>query len=188
MKMNTFSSRYSRGVTLIEVLVAVIVVSTGLLGMVALQMTALEGANDTQYRSRATDLAASLADRMRANPTAGAGGDYVFTPPAVAVACPAAATTPCAMQPDQAVDATTTGALNCSTAQMAAYDLWEIRCANGVEDSLPGGTLTVSCADADTTDAVVCSPGSQFTLNVTWQTKSQTAGFTTDAVTLTIIP
>ncbi len=178
MRMNTFSYRYARGTSLVEVLVATVVVSMGLLGVAALQVTALQGANDTQYRSRATDLAMSLADRIRANPLA--DNDYRI---AAGGACgvPAAI---CAMKPHE----TDGSALDCSPQQMATYDLWEVRCLNGAQNALPGGTLTITCTDADGTDGDDCSPNSTFALNVSWQTKSEDAGFTTDSVIMTIIP
>ncbi|MCW4245707.1 MAG: type IV pilus modification protein PilV, partial [Candidatus Thiodiazotropha taylori] len=53
--------------TLIEVLIAAVIIGVGLLGVASLQITALQGASNADYRSRATDLTAALADRMRAN-------------------------------------------------------------------------------------------------------------------------
>ncbi len=182
MRMNAFSYRYAQGTTLVEVLVAVVVVSIGLLGVAALQITALQGANDTQYRSRATDLAASLADRMRANPLA--DNDYRI---AAGGACGGGGPPACAMKPDDS-SKKDGSALKCTSAQMATYDLWAIRCLNGVEDTLPGGTLAVTCRDADTGDGDACSPNSTFTLNVSWKTKSEDKDFKTDNVIMTIIP
>lgn len=66
----------ARGVTLIEVLVAVLVISIGLLGLAALQVAALQ-ANETSYqRSQATNLAYDVIDRMRTNRTDALGGNY----------------------------------------------------------------------------------------------------------------
>ncbi|MCP3667915.1 MAG: type IV pilus modification protein PilV [Gammaproteobacteria bacterium] len=181
MRMNAFSYRYAQGTTLVEVLVAVVIISIGLLGVAALQITALQGANDTQYRSRATDLAASLADRMRANPLA--DNNYRI---AASTAC-AVPGNICAMKPDDP-SVNDGSALKCTSAQIATYDLWEIRCLNGVANTLPGGDLVVTCADADTTDGDACTPNSTFTLNVSWETKSEDTGFTTDNVIMTVIP
>ncbi|MCW4254661.1 MAG: prepilin-type N-terminal cleavage/methylation domain-containing protein, partial [Candidatus Thiodiazotropha taylori] len=44
-----------RGMTLIEVLVAAVIIGVGLLGVASLQITALQGASNADYRSRATD-------------------------------------------------------------------------------------------------------------------------------------
>ena len=60
-------SRKSRGIALVEVLVAMVVLSLGLLGIGKLVMTALK-ANDSAYmRSQATALAYAILDDMRAN-------------------------------------------------------------------------------------------------------------------------
>lgn len=60
----------SGGLTLIEVLVSLVVVSIGLLGVAALQMRTLRSNYDALLRSQASVLAADIADRMRANPRA----------------------------------------------------------------------------------------------------------------------
>ena len=56
-----------RGATLIEVLVAMLVLSIGLLGLAGMQMTALKSNQSAYYRSQATVLAYDIIDRMRAN-------------------------------------------------------------------------------------------------------------------------
>ncbi|MCK0506285.1 type IV pilus modification protein PilV [Aromatoleum anaerobium] len=56
-----------RGATLIEVLVAVVVLSIGLLGLAGLQMTSLQSNHSAYMRSQASLLAYDLSDRMRAN-------------------------------------------------------------------------------------------------------------------------
>lgn len=65
-----------RGFTLIEVMVAVIVLSIGLLGLAALQTTGLRNNHSAYYRSQATFLAYDIADRMRANRAAAIAGNY----------------------------------------------------------------------------------------------------------------
>jgi type IV pilus assembly protein PilV len=82
------SSR-ARGMTLVEVLVALVVLSVGLLGIAALQMTSLRNNLGAHLRSQATVLAYDITDRMRANRTrANDSNDYIrgFGP----VAAPAA--------------------------------------------------------------------------------------------------
>ena len=56
-----------RGVTLIEVLITVLVVSVGLLGVAALQTFALQSGNTSYQRSQATNVAYEALDFMRAN-------------------------------------------------------------------------------------------------------------------------
>ena len=72
-----------QGTTLIEVLVAIVIISIGLLSVAALQTVSLKSNNGSYLRSQATFLAYDLADRMRAAPDAtrndayadGQGGD-----------------------------------------------------------------------------------------------------------------
>lgn len=62
------SPRIQRGVSLIEVLVAVLIFTIGLIGLGGLMITATR-ANTTAYvRTQVTFLASNMADRMRANP------------------------------------------------------------------------------------------------------------------------
>lgn len=64
------------GFTLIEVLVAVLVLSIGLLGLAGLQTTSLRNNNSAYMRSQAAILAYDMSDRMRANRDAAAAGAY----------------------------------------------------------------------------------------------------------------
>jgi type IV pilus assembly protein PilV len=99
-----------KGFTLVEVLVALLVLSIGLLGIGKLMMFSAR-ANDSAYmRSQATALAYSLLDAMRANrTTAQAGGSY--TGSASAAANPGSVCTsasPCTNGPT-----------------LAQYDMWQ---------------------------------------------------------------
>lgn len=55
------------GFNLIEVMVALVVLSLGVLGMAALQLTSIQQNQGAYMRSQATILAYDLADRMRLN-------------------------------------------------------------------------------------------------------------------------
>ncbi len=55
------------GFTLIEVLVAIVVFSFGLLGMVGLQAAAMQANRESRIQSQATALARELAEMMRGN-------------------------------------------------------------------------------------------------------------------------
>lgn len=59
--------RHQRGVSLIEVLVSVLVVSLGLLGAVALQATALRNNQGSYERTQTAILTQGIFDAMRAN-------------------------------------------------------------------------------------------------------------------------
>ncbi len=58
--------KFQQGVSLVEVMVAVLIFSVGLLGMAAMQLTALKANQTASVRSHATFLAYEMADRMRA--------------------------------------------------------------------------------------------------------------------------
>lgn len=80
------------GITLIEVLITVLVLAIGLLGIAALQTTAMTG-NYTSYQyTQAAFLAQSMLERIRANRNAYANGNSYYnlavgTAPAVAGTC-----------------------------------------------------------------------------------------------------
>ena len=57
----------ARGFTLIEVLVTVVVISVGLLGIVALQVVSLRNNHESYLRTQATALADDIIDRIRSN-------------------------------------------------------------------------------------------------------------------------
>lgn len=65
-----------RGMTLVEVLVTLIVISVGLLGVAALQLTTLKSNQEAYIRSQASALSNFILDRMRANQSAFAAGEY----------------------------------------------------------------------------------------------------------------
>jgi type IV pilus assembly protein PilV len=107
-------------------MVAVVVLSIGMLSMAWQHAVALKYDKMSQFRGLATQLASELADRIRAN--AAAGASYVYTQ---------------AYQPNvvviPAVDCTTAV---CNRDQMAAFDLAEFR--NAARLSLPDGGLLVT--------------------------------------------
>lgn len=59
--------RTPRGFTLVEVLIALLVLSIGMLGIAALYLETLRASRSALVRTQAVTLAGSLADRMRAN-------------------------------------------------------------------------------------------------------------------------
>lgn len=114
----------SRGFSLVEVLVALLVLSIGLLGLAALQTTSLKYNNESYYRTQATYLAYDIIDRMRANTVGVSNGNY-DVPDSTTAASAKSSTAGCA------------GGI-CSTSDLARYDLgsWYNRMA----DVLPGST------------------------------------------------
>lgn len=94
-----------RGFTLLESLVAMVVLSVGMLGVGALYIESLQAGRDAVIRSKAVNLAADMADRIRSNRQGRAayGG--------------ASANNNCA-------DTAATATVICTPAQMAAHDLF----------------------------------------------------------------
>ncbi len=68
-----------RGMTLVEVLVALLVLSIGLLGIAALQTTGLRSTQTAGARSQAVMLSYDIIDRMRANRQEAIAGTYDTT-------------------------------------------------------------------------------------------------------------
>ena len=102
--------RNSKGFSLVEVLIALIIMSVGMLGIAGLYVHSMQAGRTSMLRHHAVTLAGDIADRLRANPTAGAA----YTAASGANNnCVAAGT-------------------NCSALQMAEHDigLWQAQAAN----------------------------------------------------------
>lgn len=59
-----------KGFTLVEAMVALVVLAVGMLGIAGLYVTSLRSGGGAIYRMQAVNLATDLADRIRANPGA----------------------------------------------------------------------------------------------------------------------
>jgi type IV pilus assembly protein PilV len=96
---------FHRGFSLVEVMVALMVLSIGMLGIAALYVESLRAGRTAIYRTQAVNLASDMAERIRANTDAGAA--YAG----------AAANVGCNDGPALAVE--------CTPDQMAAQDLFD---------------------------------------------------------------
>jgi len=65
--------QFAAGFTMVEVLVALVVLSIGLLGVAGLQIVGLKGNLSASFRTQASYLADDIIDRMRANYVAARG-------------------------------------------------------------------------------------------------------------------
>jgi type IV pilus assembly protein PilV len=74
--MKTPRYRNVEGFTLLEVLIAIVVVAFGLLGLAGLQVFALKNNTSAAQRVTATNLATDIIDRMRANYQGVVNGGY----------------------------------------------------------------------------------------------------------------
>lgn len=138
-----------RGAGLIEVLIAVLILSVGLLGLAGLQATGMKVNASSLMRSEAVMMSYSMLDTIRANPS----GSY---------------TTSFGTNPPSASTCEGSGA-SCSVANISAYDLavWKCSLGNfnnrtvcdttlGIEGSLPSG------------DGAVTKAGNVYTVSVRW--------------------
>jgi len=175
-----------QGMALLEVMIAAVVVGIALLGVAAMQVSAMQGASHAHFRSKATDLAASLADRMRANQ---AGRDTYSSAAANSCDAPAKMCAMACSNKDDMVAGCDAAQLqqpgNCSPNELAVYDLWEVRCLSGVRNTLPNGTLSVTCTETP------CTDNTPFQIMIQWQSQHSTDGDkdnTVQDIKLTIIP
>lgn len=70
------TTRAQTGFTLLEVLIAIVVLSIGLLGLAGLQSTGMRNNHDAYARTQGVALANDMADRIRANMTGFNAGNY----------------------------------------------------------------------------------------------------------------
>jgi type IV pilus assembly protein PilV len=133
-------ARPCAGFTLLEVLVALFVVALGVAGAAGVQAMAVRAAGEAARLSDGTQLAASLAQRMRANPVAMALPDAAN--PYLQFDLEAGA----APEPVSACF----GAASCSPAELARFDVYETGAA--LARRFPGGRMRV-CRDGDDPDA-----------------------------------
>lgn len=123
------SSGYQQGSSLLEVMVALMVMAFGLLGMAAMTGRSLQYTKGAQFQTAGAQLAAAYGDRIRANIAGYTAGGYdqvgAYTAASGAVTVPACA-----------------DAASCSPAEMAAVDVAEW--TNLLRRSLPAGGAYVA--------------------------------------------
>ncbi len=147
-----------RGFTLIEVLVAIVVLSLGLLGLAGLQAASLRNNQTAYYRGIATQQAYDMADRMRANLAGVRAGNYILN-----AAIPA----------DPGCFAA-----GCTAATMAQTDHFQWNTTNAA--LLPNGVGSVAC-----TAGAVCAAGGNwsFDITVSWTERNEAGNVTQNFVT-----
>ena len=79
MKSIRHSSARQQGVSMIEVLIAILVSVIGLFGAMKMQMNAVSNTHSSYFRSQAAIVSGALVDQMRANSTAALAGNYDIT-------------------------------------------------------------------------------------------------------------
>lgn len=144
-----------RGFNLIEVLIALVVLSLGLLGLAALQNMGLRLGHQSYERTQATNLIYEMIDRMRANSAGVQLGAYqrAFADPIPAL-----------------VQDCTLGGVICTPTNMATYDMnqW-LSTLTGTNN---GSNVVQSPARpmlAGGQAAIVALGGSIYDISVQWQ-------------------
>jgi type IV pilus assembly protein PilV len=148
----------TRGFSIVEALVALVVLSIGMLGIAALYVESLQSGRSAIYRTQAVNLANDLADRIRANRTAGSAYSLPANGAPVTGTCAPTNTQPSA---------------NCTPPELATDDLarWlaSIRAqlpprpAPGQQPapgSLPRGMVVVTPA--------ACTSSCQYSIQISW--------------------
>ncbi len=181
MESKTHCHYKQHGMTLIEALIALLVLSIGLLGTAHLMATGIKFTNSSFARTQATFIAENLAERMRANPDAIINGDYAGFNSSNSIGS-------CTARPAQYCEVTgSSAATSCTSAQLATFDLYQAVCGSGgsetgsaARDVLPNGQVSVACNDAP------CVATSTYTLTVSWdETNASNVNGAIDDVTNT---
>ena len=116
------ADKNQRGFSLVEVLIALIIMSVGMLGIAGLYVQSMQAGRTSLFRHHAVTLAGDVADRIRANPTAG----VAYAGIGADNNCVAAG-------------------IDCDEVQMASNDifLWDQQAA----ESLPNGNVVIGFDD-----------------------------------------
>jgi len=109
-------SRHTRGFTLFETLVCLVVLSIGLLGLVRMQAASIRLNNSSYLRGQAALLAYDILDRMRINSEVAEAGEYDLALDAL---------------PEDAPPVCVGIAAGCDTSELARFDLAQWKCQLG---------------------------------------------------------
>ena len=175
MKFSTHKNKYQTGLSLIEILVTVVVLSIGLLGIAGMQAFGMRYNNDSYVRSQAVSYANDLVERMRANPDAVNTGAYKT---AMDAQTPATCTT--ANDPANAAPTCSGTAIgdDCDITEMAGLDVFRMQCGysdgtnlhTGIVNELPLGDINIGCTDdAGIVDANPCTNDNSRIITISWQ-------------------
>jgi len=140
-----------RGFTLIEVLIAIVIFSIGLLGLAGLMVVSVKTNQSAYLRTQAGFIAESMADRMRANTMAVWAGNYD------SASYPLAAADPCPV-----------GGAACGYTALATHD--QVAFSQQLTDLLPNATGTIACSGAGAAPPLDSNPPYRGTcsMQITW--------------------
>lgn len=155
--MNSIRNSQQQGFSLIEVLVTIVILSTGMLGIAALYVESLKSGQSALARTKAINLAADMADRIRVNR---AGEEFYVTNDSNAQAAPA----------NWCGASSVNAAADCTEEQMAGYDIWQWKTALG--NTVNGDAKKAGLANAR--GSIVRNTATlptTFTITVEWSEK-----------------
>ncbi len=157
-----------RGESLVEVMVAVLVLSVGLLGLAGLQAAGIRQNSSSYMRTQAVFLADQILDRVRANP----GTAYS----SVTAAFPSTVTD---CQTNQ-----------CTPSQMSSYDIASWKCAFGTDYQSNQTTCTILgitqvLPNGQGSLGLVIGTTDIYQVSITWQDNTMTSTTTAPVFTVT---
>jgi type IV pilus assembly protein PilV len=139
-----------KGFTLLEVLIALLIVSFGMLGVAGLQLVTLKSNASSQYRSLAVHYAQEIGERMRSNDAALQPG--ILRTPFTAYNSPATSKS----HPSIMSFTATCKTIGCTPQQQALNDLAEWQ--QGIVATFPNG-IGIVCIDSGTINGPNGLPG-----------------------------
>ena len=182
--------RQSQGFSLVEVLVALVIVSIGLLGLAKMESLALSSADTSGTRTIAAIQASSLAGMMHADHDYWGSANVTTAATVTFTAGAVVVSDPNLVKP--AALTCTSSTAPCLPLAMAQYDLnsW----ATGLQSLLPGYQANIACTPASLSAAppapVTCTITINWAENAVAANASQTAiaSLTSPSYTLNVEP
>ncbi|RYH67237.1 MAG: type IV pilus modification protein PilV [Alcaligenaceae bacterium] len=167
--MNQKTHQPERGATLIEVMVAIVILAIALLGFAGLTSSSIKYNQFSRMRATGLSLVTDYAERARSNLAGFA--TYKYTPTAYAVSSRSAATTDPTTAPITCQVNTSDPAAPVNTCgdSIAAYD--QSQWLTNVANRLPGGTAYVLTETIDSPAGITGMPATTRILNIwlIWQ-------------------
>lgn len=143
------------GASLIEVLVAILILSFGMLSLGAMLSFSVQLPKLSGYRATAANLASSTVERIRANPDGFSSGNYVAG---------LNETSAWKFYPANPITLSDCSYPTCTSATLATMDIQASRSA--IRRELPGGDLIIKCSSSP------CAKNSYGEIWAVWQEPS----------------
>ena len=140
------------GVSLIEILVTVLILGIGLLGVAALQVSSTSGNMEGFFQSQATSIAEDAASRIRSSKIVTALPGSTTNHAAYIANYVTAGALSCVKPADFCRRDGGTAADDCTLAQLAAFDKWEL--CDIADNTLPEGKVFILGSTSRVTVAV----------------------------------